>query len=171
MQIRLPAFAGGYLYTILRIIILKEAHMSLTRSEQATHCFGQGFNCTQAVLGVFCQKLNFDKDTAVKLATGFGSGMKCGQMCGAVTGAIMVIGLMYGHGLDKDPDAKEKTNKMVLEFQKRFTEKNGSIICKDILGYDLSKPEEMKIIKEQSLFKSVCPDLVASAVDILEKLI
>ena len=145
--------------------------MALTRSEQATHCFSQGFNCTQVVLGVFCQHLGFNKDTAMKLTTGFGSGMKCGEMCGAVTGALMVISLKYGHGMDKDADAKEKTNKMVLEFQKRFVNENGSVICKEILGYDLSKSEELETIKEQNLFKSVCPKMVASAVNILEDLI
>jgi C_GCAxxG_C_C family probable redox protein len=145
--------------------------MALTRSEQAVHCFSQGFNCAQAVLGVFCQHFNFDKDTAMKLTTGFGGGMQSGHMCGAVTGALMVIGLKYGHGMDKDPEAKTKTGQMVLEFQKRFIDENGSLICKEILGYDLSKPKELEIIKDKGLIKSLCPDMVASAVDILEKMI
>lgn len=145
--------------------------MAITRSQQATHCFSQGFNCAQVVLGVFCQHLDFDKDAAMKLTTAFGSGMKSGNMCGAVTGALMVIGLKYGHGMDQDSDAKQKTNEMVLEFQKRFAKENGSVICKEILGYDLSKPEELETIKEQTLFKTVCPDMVASAVNILEDMI
>lgn len=145
--------------------------MALTRSQQATHCFSRGFNCAQVVLGVFCQHLNFDKDTAMKLTTGFGSGMKSGNMCGAVTGALMVIGLKYGHGMDTNPEAKQKTNEMVLEFQKRFAQQHGSVICRDILGYDLSKPEEMDIIKENDLYNTICPNMVESAVDILEDMI
>jgi len=143
----------------------------MTKTEQAKHCFGQGFNCAQAVIGVFSQNLGIDKDTAMKLSTGLGSGLRCGEVCGAVTGAAIVIGLKYGHGREIDEDAKKKTHALITEFEKRFAEENGSIVCKDILTYDLSNEEELKIIREQNLFETICPDIVESAVEILDEIL
>lgn len=143
----------------------------MTRCEQAVHCFSQNFNCAQAVLGVYCQELGLDKETALKLTSGFGGGMRCGEVCGAVSGAVMAIGLKYGFGTDKDPDKKAKTNEMVMKFHKLFSEENGTIICKDILTYDITKKEDMEIILKEDLFNTICPDMVASAVEILEDML
>lgn len=42
----------------------------------------------------------------------------------------------------------------------RFIEKNGTVVCRELLGYDVSKPEEMAKIKELDLFKSTCPKMI-----------
>lgn len=141
------------------------------KHQQAKEYFGKGFNCAQAVIGVYCQELGLSMDIAMTLSTGFGGGMRCGKACGAVTGALMVIGLKHGFGADVDIKAKEITNTLVVEFQKQFIQKNNSMVCKDILGYDLSKVDEMEIIKNKNLFNTVCPDMVESAVVILEGLL
>ena len=107
----------------------------------------------------------------MKLSTGLGGGLRCGEVCGAVTGAAIVIGLKYGHGREIDEDAKKKTHALITEFEKRFAEENGSIVCKDILTYDLSNEEELKIIREQNLFETICPDIVESAVEILDEIL
>ena len=46
-----------------------------TRSDIALQKFLAGYNCAQAVLFSFCDDLGFDKDTALRLACGFGAGM------------------------------------------------------------------------------------------------
>lgn len=33
----------------------------------------------------------------------------------------------------------------------RFKEKNGSVVCRDLLGYDLTVPEDKVFIKEKSV--------------------
>ena len=97
--------------------------------------------------------------------------MRCGEVCGAVAGAVMAIGLKYGFGEDRDPEKKKKTNEMVLKFEKLFAEENGTIICKDILTYDVTNKEDMEIILKEDLFNTICPDMVESAVEILEDML
>ena len=61
-----------------------------TRSAVARQKFLAGYNCAQAVLFSFCDDLGFDKDTALRLACGFGAGMARKQeVCGAVAGGIL----------------------------------------------------------------------------------
>ena len=51
----------------------------------------------------------------------------------------------------------------------RFIKKNGSVVCRELLRYDLSKPEEKAVILEKNLFRTVCPDLICSVVEILDE--
>ena len=57
------------------------------------------------------------------------------------------------------------------EFMNRFMEKNGSVVCRELLGYDLTKKEDMAIIQEQNLFRTLCPKMVESAAQILDEMI
>lgn len=143
----------------------------MNRKEEALKVFGCGFNCSQAVLSVFCEEFNCDKELALKIATGFGGGMRKGEVCGAVTGAIMVLGLKYGHYIEGDTETKSKAHALTSEFIRRFEDKYGTIICKKLLGYDLSNPEEYTLLNEKGMFKSMCPKFIEDAIGILEGLI
>ena len=81
-------------------------------------------------------------------------------MCGAVSGAIMVLGLLYGHSESDDLDTKARAYAMAEEYMNRFIKKNGSVVYRELLRYDLSKPEEKAVILEKNLFRTVCPDLL-----------
>ena len=63
--------------------------------------------------------------------------------------------------------AYEKTN----EFMERFKSENGSYICKEILGCDISTDEGRAYAQENNSFKEICPGMVKSAVNILESII
>lgn len=108
-------------------------------------------------------------DTALKISCGFGGGMRQGEVCGAVTGAIMVLGLKYGQNNEGDTGSKENTYRIVQEFNKKFRDKNGSIICRELLGCDVSTENGRKYAKDNGLFEKVCPKLISSAVDILKE--
>lgn len=53
----------------------------------------------------------------------------------------------------------------------RFIEKNGSVVCRELLGYDLTKKEDRIVIQEQKLFRTLCPKMVGSAASILDEMI
>jgi len=144
----------------------------LDKIQKAIECFKEGFSCSQAVLSAFCEPLGLNRDSALKISQSFGGGMAhMGETCGAVTGAFMVIGLKHGRTRADDDFAKEKTYKLVQEFVKRFHAKHGSIICRELLGYDLSKDDEVEEAQEKGLFDELCPKLIQSAAEILEDLL
>ena len=142
------------------------------KSEQAVRKFEKGFNCSQAVLSVYAEEFGLCRETALKIACGFGGGMgRMALTCGVVTGAFMVIGLKYGNVDANEKEIKEKTYGLVREFARRFEKRNGSSICRELLGCDISKPEGLRSAKENGLFTSVCPGLVQDAVGILEEML
>jgi len=139
-------------------------------SEQAVERFHEGYNCAQAVLSVFSEKYGMKKEDAYRIATGFGGGMRCGEACGAVTGGILVIGLKYGNSTLEEGNTKMLCYEKTTEFTNVFRERKGSVVCRDLLGCDIRKPDERKYATENGLFKSICPDLIKEAVEILEEL-
>jgi C_GCAxxG_C_C family probable redox protein len=142
----------------------------MTKKQEAIQLFEEGFNCSQAVLGAFSKDLNLDQEMALKIATGFGGGSRNGELCGAVAGALMVLGLKEGHYIKGDTEGKQMAYQAVKEFTNRFREEQGSIVCKDLLGYDLSKPEEYQFLVEQGKFKTDCPKYISCAIELLENL-
>ncbi len=140
----------------------------MTKSEKALEMFANGFNCSQAVLTAFAPDFGLDEKLALMLGTQFGGGARNAEMCGAVSGALLVLGLKYGHYNASDTEQKSHAYAIAVEYTKRFKEANGSIVCRDLLGYDLTKPEEMACIKEKNLFGDICPAMIKSAVEVLE---
>jgi hypothetical protein len=49
--------------------------------------------------------------------------------------------------------------------------KNGSVNCTDLLGLNLSNPEEFAQARDNKLFVTKCPELVRDATEILEKIL
>lgn len=151
----------------------------MSNVEKAVEVFKEGFSCSQAVSGAYCEQFGLDKKTAYKISSGFGGGMHLDQTCGAVTGAIMVIGLTYGRtrpvlseaeGAD-DVEAKTKTCEAVVEFAKKFKARHGSISCTSLIGCNVSTLEGFEEAKKKDLFKKVCPEFVKSAAEILEEML
>lgn len=140
-------------------------------ADKAAATFKEGFSCSQAVLGTYCERFGLDRKTAYKISSGFGGGMHLDQACGAVTGAIMVIGLKYGRTRADDIEAKMKTAATVVEFAKKFKARHGSIGCTELLGCNISTQEGFEEAKKKDLFKQVCPKYVISAVEILDEML
>lgn len=46
------------------------------KSENAIVNFKKGVNCSQCVLSAFSEELGLDKELALKIASGFGGGMR-----------------------------------------------------------------------------------------------
>ncbi|MCR4403857.1 MAG: C-GCAxxG-C-C family protein [Candidatus Acetothermia bacterium] len=144
----------------------------MERSERAALLFNEGFNCAQAVLGAFGPGLGLDRELALKVAGPFGGGMgRTGGTCGAVAGGLMALGLKFGPTRTGDEGAKERAYGLVREFFEEFEARNGSVLCKQLLGCDLSAPEGQKRAREAGLHSSLCPKFVRDAAEILEWLL
>jgi C_GCAxxG_C_C family probable redox protein len=84
----------------------------MTRIEESVAYFREGFSCSQAIVAAYAPSLGLDRDTALKIASGFGGGMgRLAETCGAITGAFMVLGLKYGSAAS-DREAKEAVSQV-----------------------------------------------------------
>jgi C_GCAxxG_C_C family probable redox protein len=144
-----------------------------SKSDVAVQKFLEGYNCAQSVFYCFCDDLGFEKNTALKLACGFGGGMgRKEEVCGAVTGGIIVLGAKYGRGKKDGREVTELTYKKVRELMDRFVAKHGTVICRRLLdGCELLSEDGQKQFKENDLLNKVCKPCVQSAVEILEEIL
>jgi len=139
---------------------------------EAVRTFDEGFNCAQAILATFGPSFGLERETGFRVASGFGGGMgRMAQTCGAVTGAFMVLGLKFGHTSGEDTGAKARTEEMIREFVRRFTERNGSIVCRDLLGCDISTEEGRETAREKGLSGKKCREFVRDSAEILGELL
>lgn len=144
----------------------------MTRADYGESLFREGCGCAQAVLGAFCEDLGLDMATALKLAAPFGGGMgRLREVCGAVSGMFMAAGLIMAPGEPwRDSNEKSAHYKVIQDLAAKFKEKNGSIICRELLG--LSAPEGTHVPEERTAEyyrKRPCPAYVRCAVEILEQ--
>jgi C_GCAxxG_C_C family probable redox protein len=105
-----------------------------------------------------------------KIATGFGGGIgRCGSVCGALTGGVMALGVKYGTNepsSEKRLEAYEKAQ----ELYKQFEELHGSVLCRELIGYNLSNPRELDEAFKTNVFEEKCVKFVENTVKILLKL-
>ncbi len=142
-----------------------------SRGEKAKQLFLKGYNCAQAVLIAFSDMTGLDEKTSALIASGFGGGIgRMREVCGTLCGAFMAAGIINGYDKPADFDNKARTYKMIQELAARFKEKNGSIICKELLG--LKSAENTYIPEKRTAEyykKRPCPELAKQAADILEE--
>jgi C_GCAxxG_C_C family probable redox protein len=139
-------------------------------SEKAASLFDEGYNCAQSVLLAMFEHWNGKDELIPKIATGFGGGIgRCGSVCGALTGGVMALGIKYGAN-EPSLEKRLKTYELARKFYKRFEKQHGSVLCRELIGYDLSKPEEYEKAKKAKVFETKCTDFVKKAVETLVEL-
>lgn len=124
-------------------------------------------NCAQTVFSLFAADVGLPEETALKIASGFGGGMACAETCGAVTGAYMVIGIKHGHS-SSEPDAKAATKLKIQQFGQKFKNVHGSLICKELVGHDISTSQGAASASKAGIFETKCPFFIKTACNILE---
>ena len=106
----------------------------MDHASEAKRLFLEGYNCAQAVFCAFRDLTGMEIETAARRSSSFGGGMgRMREVCGAVSGALLALGMLLGYDDPKDPEAKKAHYALVQEFARRFREKNGTIICRELL--------------------------------------
>jgi len=126
-------------------------------------------SCSQAIFatyGEFLSSGSLDLKTCMNLASGFGGGIASnGNVCGALTGAVMALGLKYGGSM-----MEEKVFQATNTLFDNFSNRHGSVLCKELIKFDLRAAQDVKEAFEKGAFKN-CPKYVEDVAEILETLI
>ena len=69
---------------------------TLPELEEVQEDFNMGIICAQQVLAHFADRLGLTEETALRIASAFGSGMGKAEVCGCVSGSLMVLGMLHG---------------------------------------------------------------------------
>jgi C_GCAxxG_C_C family probable redox protein len=140
--------------------------------DEAVALFAEGFSCAPAVFAPFAARLGLEREAALRIATPFGGGVAgCAETCGAVNGALLVVGLARGRDRIDDAPAKDEAYRLTRAFRERFAARACSLVCRELLGCDISTEAGMRAARDGGLFTSQCPRYVRDAAEILEELL
>ena len=144
----------------------------MTHKEKAEQLLHQQYHCSQALFGAFAGDFGLDLKTAFKISTCFGGGMRQGGIGGCITASLLVLGMALGFYDSQDRELELYGNKKTEEFIRLFTERmEGAVNCRDILGKDISVPEEMAAIRKEGLILAKCPQALDTSIEILEDML
>lgn len=140
--------------------------------DKAVGLFKAGCNCSQSVVGAFCERFGVDEKTALRVACGLGAGLgRQREVCGAVSGMAVLAGLKYGNETPSDAaEGKRRTYAAVQQMSAAFREKNGSIICRELLGLERAEGDPTPSARTAEYYKKrPCAEYVADAAVIVEQ--
>lgn len=138
----------------------------INRAEKAKNLFLEGYNCAQAVAAAFADLTDMSEKTVARLTIGFGGGMgRMREVCGAVSGAVFIMNALYG---DR---GKQEVYSEIQKIAGEFREKNGSIVCRELLGLSISGPDSPVPEKRTESYykKRPCAELVYMSAQILDE--
>lgn len=118
--------------------------------------FDQNYNCAETILRAANEYYDLglhDKDMI--LVGAYGAGIQSGNTCGAVLSVAAVLSLKY---VEAKAHESEDIRPVVQKMMRKFNEKYGSILCKDI------KPQSFKP-------EYRCQMTIETSCDILEETI
>lgn len=141
--------------------------------EKAVELFKKGYNCSQSVFVAFCDIMNIDEETALRLSSSFGGGMgRLREVCGAVTGMFMVAGILYGYSDSDNNEEKKLHYARIQSLAGEFKELNGSYICRELLsGISFDSSPNPTPRTDGFYKKRPCVELVGQAAAIMDKYI
>ncbi|MCM1246042.1 MAG: C-GCAxxG-C-C family protein [Roseburia sp.] len=152
-----------------------------SRKEKGMELFMQGYNCSQAVVLAFADVLGTEWEQAARMSASFGGGLaRLRHVCGTVSGMSMVAGMMTASSDPKNLQKKKENYETVQKLAKEFEKRNGSIICRELLGIGTDKTTVGKEYEtgaepeprtKEYYDKRPCKELVGEACEILEELL
>lgn len=135
------------------------------RIQKTIELFNNKYNCAQAVFSAFSDKTGIDENTSKRIPAGLGAGFgRLQNACGAVTGAILVIGSIY-HNENDIAGSKELVYSKTREFIEKFQNKNGSIICRELIGVNINTADQNQ---RKNLLKTRCENFLKDVCSILD---
>lgn len=136
--------------------------------KKASEIHDLGFNCAQSVLYALNDVTGLGKEASLALAGGMGGGMRASEVCGAVSSAILALGMAFPFTDNTDEKAKDRIAGITRAFHARFKKEYPSIICRQLLGYDM---ELEKGKTHPEINERVCPAVIDSAETIVRALV
>lgn len=143
-----------------------------TNEQTAREYFTSGYNCAQSVFLTYAEKYGFDRETALKLSSSFGGGMgRMREVCGAVSTMFMIAGLENGYTENNNDEIKAEHYTRIQNLANEFKKKNGTIICRELLGVDADDNPIPSKRTSQYYEERPCEQLIADACNIIDEFI
>lgn len=137
------------------------------KQQRAIELFDAGFNCAQSVIAVFAGDLGVDEATALRMAGGFGHGLRIGEICGALSGAAMTLALREGTDDPADQTTKLRCNDKTLELLGALKARLGACECREVITSEALTARGSKTCPDCT--RRPCAAAIEMAVEALEE--
>jgi len=156
-----------------RMCLPREEKRMESRVKQAVDTFESGFNCCQSVFATYADLFGMDRETALRMSCSMGGGVgRMREICGTVSAMALLAGFECGNTDPENEDAKTYNYEKVRSLADAFKEKQGTIICRELLGIqereESAAPSERT---EQYYATRPCSKLVACAAQLIEEML
>jgi C_GCAxxG_C_C family probable redox protein len=153
--------------------LAEEGDINMDHGEEARRLFMMGYNCAQSVFCAFRDETGLSLEESARLASSFGGGMgRLREVCGGVSGALLALGAICGYDDPCNREAKKAHYKLVQTFAGRFKEKNGTIVCRELLKNVPVTPGGVPEERTKEYYsRRPCPLLVRDAAAILDEML
>lgn len=143
------------------------------RAQCARDLFTQGYNCSQSVVLAFEDIIAIDRQVLATVMGGFGGGMgRMREVCGAVSGMTAMASLLCPMADPKNLEAKRLNYQHVQQLADGFRERNGAIVCRELLGLSEQKDSpEPSPRTEHYYHKRPCAEYCADAARLVAQMI
>ena len=145
----------------------------MTRKEKAMSLFESGYNCAQSGVLAYEDYFELSRETLARMVSSCGGGMgRLREVCGSMSGVFFVSAELYGYSQPGDFEGKKELYRKVQELAKEFELRNGSIVCRRLLGIDHEKDDFVPEQRNEEYYKKrPCKELVGDAAEILDEII
>lgn len=135
--------------------------------------FTDGYNCAQSVVLAYSDLLGLEEATLSRISCSFGGGMgRLREVCGSVSGMFLAAGLLYGYDGPETGKVKAEHYARIQELAHAFEERNGSIVCRELLGLKVKHDESTPSARTADYYrKRPCKELIGMSAEILEEYI
>ena len=144
-----------------------------SRPDYAVKLFKSGFNCAQSVFAAYADLFGLDFETSLKMSGALGGGVgRMREVCGAVLSMSLVAGLKEGNANPEDEEAKAHIYELVRKMSDMFRERQGSIICREILGIEGMEESSRPSIRTPEFYSSrPCAGIIKCAAQIIDEVL
>lgn len=144
---------------------VEEGH---TRESQVAWYFANGTCGAQALLATYADLFGLSRETALKIGCGFSGGIGLtGETCSFIVGATVLLGLKNGPQNVKQRNEYENTVELSKQLVKDFKQTHKTVVCREIIQYDISTPEAYTKAHDLHVFK-ICDQCLKTVVHLLE---
>ncbi|MDL2278638.1 C-GCAxxG-C-C family protein [Parabacteroides sp. OttesenSCG-928-G07] len=143
------------------------------RVAQAVTYFQSGYNCAQSVFLAYSDLFDIDMAMAEKMSVSFGGGLgRMREVCGTVSAMSMLAGFRYPVLDTLDRDARKQNYQIVQKMAELFKEKNGAIVCRNLLRNIKTDNSPMPSDRTAEYYKKrPCARIVADAAQIAGRML
>lgn len=143
------------------------------RADEAEKLFRSGYNCAQSVFAAYADLFDMDFETALKMSGALGGGVgRMREVCGTVLAMSMIAGLKEGNADPENEEAKEHIYALVRRMSNMFKERQGTIICREILGIEGMEESAKPSIRTPEFYATrPCAKIVRCAAEIIDEVL